>query len=137
MQVKGVKPIKGGLFSWPSEAPRLLASRCSKCETVAFPAAEYCPSCTQGGMAEIELSSSGKLVSFSSVLSSPPEYKGETPYGVGIVAFPEGVRIIGLLSTADLASLRPGMDVAVVVEEIYQENSYSVVSYRFRPEGHL
>jgi uncharacterized OB-fold protein len=35
-------PVVGGLFTWPSADPRIIASRCMRCGTVAFPELPLC-----------------------------------------------------------------------------------------------
>ena len=47
MADKEKKPMVEGLFTWPSDEPRLIASRCKKCGTVAFPKFPICnnPDC--------------------------------------------------------------------------------------------
>ena len=39
-------PIAEGLFTWPSDNPALLASRCNGCGIASFPAAESCMACS-------------------------------------------------------------------------------------------
>ncbi|MHB1126353.1 MAG: Zn-ribbon domain-containing OB-fold protein [Bacillota bacterium] len=126
-------PVKEGLFTWPDAEPRLIISKCKKCSTVAFPQTEYCPNCASEGMEITHLSRLGKLRNFSSVRNMPPECKGPVPYGVGIAEFPEGIRIIGLLTTAEIDKLQPGMDVELIVEKLYEEDGHDVVTYKFRP----
>jgi len=35
-------PVVDGLFTWPSADPRIIASRCKRCGTVAFPKLPLC-----------------------------------------------------------------------------------------------
>ena len=39
------RTIAEGLFEWPSDEPRVQASRCDTCSFVTFPAQGACPSC--------------------------------------------------------------------------------------------
>ncbi|MER1967115.1 OB-fold domain-containing protein [Castellaniella sp. GW247-6E4] len=126
-------PVLEGLFSWPNKKPALQVTHCRQCLVVAFPRVEYCPSCASSDVEFRQLESIGKLRNFTSVLMRPPEYKGEVPYGVGIVEFPEGICILGLLTVSDLGSLRPGMNMEVVVETVYKEDGNDIVSYKFHP----
>ena len=43
---KAQRPIQDGLFTWPSERPQLIASRCSNCGELTFPKQASCPACT-------------------------------------------------------------------------------------------
>jgi len=46
-------PIAKGLFTWPSDEPRLIGSRCTACGVVTFPTQDSCPRCASTAMAEL------------------------------------------------------------------------------------
>jgi ribosomal protein L40E len=54
-------PIAEGILTWPSAAPRLLASRCRRCDARSFPVQSGCPRCGWEDLETIELSPGGKL----------------------------------------------------------------------------
>ena len=86
-------PIAEGLFTWPSNDPRLLGSQCSNCGVVTFPAQSGCPACCGQDTETIELERQGKLWTWTvqAFLPNRPPYDGpETPetfqpFGVGYV----------------------------------------------------
>ena len=43
MSEKKKVPIVEDLFTWPSEDPRLIISKCKKCSAASFPKAPFCP----------------------------------------------------------------------------------------------
>jgi len=45
-------PVAEGLFTWPSDEPRLIGSRCAACGIVTFPAQDSCPRCASTEMGE-------------------------------------------------------------------------------------
>lgn len=45
-------PVAKGVFTWPSDAPRLIGSRCTACGIVTFPIQDSCPRCPSTEMAE-------------------------------------------------------------------------------------
>jgi uncharacterized protein len=118
----------------PSEEPHLLGSKCKKCGEVTFPKQPWCANCGGEGE-EIVLSSRGKLYSFSNVNNPPPEgYKGPIPYGVGMVEVPEGVRIMSYLTEWDPEKLKAGMDMALVIEKLFDDDDgNAVIGFKFRP----
>lgn len=59
------RPIAEGLFSWPSEEPHLIGSRCDACGLVVFPTAEFCVKCSQQRLSDIELGRRGTLWTFT------------------------------------------------------------------------
>lgn len=85
------------LFTWPSDAPALLGSRCA-CSTVAFPSQSNCPRCGSE-METVELPRRGTLWTFTTQSfrpKGPPEgmYAGPdteatfVPYFLGYVELP-------------------------------------------------
>ena len=54
-------PIAEGLFTWPSNDPRLLGSKCNDCGVVTFPAQAGCPACCGEDTTNIELERQGTL----------------------------------------------------------------------------
>jgi hypothetical protein len=83
-------------------------------------------------MEKSRLSSRGKLYTYSVVHVAPKRYS--PPYALGYVDFPEGVRVLGQLTTADPSRIKIGMTVQAELGRIaVDEQGNEVVSYRFRP----
>jgi uncharacterized OB-fold protein len=69
------------------------------------------------------------------VASRPPGYQGALPYGFGVVEL-DGVdlQVITRLTEPDLARLRPGLPVTLVIEPLYSDDEGAqVASYAFAP----
>ena len=89
-------PIAEGLFTWPSNDPRLLGSKCGDCGVVTFPAQKSCPACSGQNVETIELERRGTLWTWTiqGFMPNRPPYTGpETPetfkpFGVGYVELP-------------------------------------------------
>ena len=135
-------PIREGLFSWPSEQPQLIASRCVACGEVTFPQQDSCPSCTERGAEEILLSRRGTLWTWTVQHFPPPAppYIGSAdresfvPFGVGYVELPEGIRVEGRLTVNDPAKLEIGMEMELVLEKfIDDEEGNELVTFAFQP----
>ncbi len=78
------------------------------------------------------MSSKGKLYSYSIVQVAPKRFL--PPYSLGYVDFPEGVRVLGQLTTIDTAKLKTDMGVQAELGRIaVDEQGNEVVSYKFRP----
>ena len=71
-------PIAEGLFTWPSNDPRLLGSRCRDCGVVTFPAQSGCPACCGEDTEQIELARRGTLWTWTiqGFLPNRPPYEG-------------------------------------------------------------
>jgi uncharacterized OB-fold protein len=134
-------PIAEGLFSWPSNDPRLLGSKCQNCGVVTFPAQQSCPACCREEVEVIEMERHGKLWTWTiqGFLPNRPPYEGpETPetfkpFGVGYVELPNQVRVETRIKTDDIDALRIGMDMEMVVEKYIERDGQDVMAYFFQP----
>ena len=137
IQKKGI-PVKEGLFipgHDPDTPPRLLACRCSECDEIFFPRRSICQNCQAKSLEPMELSSRGKIFSFTVVMQRPPSnYRGPVPFAFGWVELPEGVRIEALYTGCELKDLRIGMDVELVVETLHHDDDgREIVCHKFQP----
>jgi uncharacterized OB-fold protein len=135
-------PIQEGLFTWPSETPRLLASRCRACGELCFPRQDACPACTARDAEEVALGSRGRLWTFTIQRCPPPtppwigstDPKRFVPFGVGYVELPEGIRVEGRLTENDPAELEIGMPMELVIEKFLDDaEGGELVTFAFRP----
>src|SRR5687767_2353612 len=119
------RPVAEGLFTWPSDAPRLIGSTCVACGTTTFPRQASCPKCTGAETEPRELSPTGTLWSFTVQGFEPkPPYRGFEPfepYGVGYVELPGEVIVETRLTEADPERLSIGMPMELVVVPFAQE----------------
>jgi uncharacterized OB-fold protein len=100
-------PIAEGLLTGLDGEPRMLASRCPRCEARAYPAQGGCARCGSVDLEVIELSPDGTLWTWTSqeFLPKSPPYAGPetaetfTPYLVGFVEVTDGLcvetRLVG------------------------------------------
>ncbi len=138
-------PIAEGLFTWPSNDPRLLGSKCSNCGVVTFPAQNSCAACSGTETESVELARRGTLWTYTlqCFLPNRPPYDGpETPetfkpFGVGYVELPDQTRVQTRIKTADVNRLHVGMEMELVVEKYIERDGKDVVSYFFTPVDEL
>jgi uncharacterized OB-fold protein len=134
-------PLVEGYFSWPSDDPRLIATRCKSCGYCFFPKVCSCgnPNCENKKPEDILLSKRGKLDSYTIHYYPPPApYVPPdpfVPFGIGLVEFPEGVRVIGQMTGCDPEKgLKIGMDVETVIEKLQEDkDGNEIMCWRFRP----
>ena len=134
-------PAVEGLFTWPSEDPRLIVSRCRTCGTVSFPKFAVCrnPHCkNKTDVEEALLDRRGTLMSYTLMCyPPPPPYLAPDPfipYAIGEVKFKEGIAIIGQMTGCKYEDLKIGMDVETVAEKIFDdEKGNEVITWKFRP----
>lgn len=134
-------PIAEGLFTWPSENPALLGSRCAQCGIAAFPAAQSCMACGSQQVRVEELPRRGTLWTWTvqQFMPKAPYHSNETPesftpYGVGYVELPGGVRVEGRLTENDPDRLAIGMEMELLVDTWrVEDNGDQVIGFFFRP----
>ena len=134
-------PIAEGLFTWPSDNPALLGSRCNSCGVATFPAAQSCMACSGQDVSVEELPRRGTLWTWTVQRFMPkaPYHSNETPetfrpYGVGYLELPGGVRVEGRLTESDPEKIQIGMEMDVVFDTWRTEdNGDEIISFFFQP----
>lgn len=138
---KGAVPVADRVFTWPSDEPQLVGSRCAACGTVVFPAQHDCPRCGADDMAEHLLPRTGTLWTFTTQEFLPKEpYAGpetEETFGgfaLGYVQLDDEVMVEARLTERDPARLEIGMPMELVVVPFTTDaDGNEVVTYAFRP----
>jgi uncharacterized OB-fold protein len=130
-----VKPVHEGLFEQDDQGrPHLLGGRCSACGRLQFPAAHTCPACGGAAVESVRLSDQGTLWGWTAVTAPPPGYLGEVPYGFGVVALSDGLRVITRIEEPDPGRLEFGMPMRLELVELGPDADGDVVTtYSFAP----
>ena len=134
-------PVAEGIFTWPSEEPQLIGSRCGACGMITFPAQGSCPRCASTEMEEQLLERRGRLWAFTTQAFPPPSppYSGPQgddfePFGVGYVELPGQVKVETRLTESDANALEHGMEMELVIVPFRtDDNGDEVVTFAFRP----
>lgn len=125
-------PVAEGLFTWPSDEPRLIGSEHNG--VISFPAEPDAPQRLLGRR--------GNLWSFTTQRFRPPSppYDGndtaETfePYALGYVELPGELLVQARLTEPDPAKLRIGMPMELrVVPYTTRDDGTEVLTYAFAP----
>ena len=138
------KQIPGaeGLFTWTSKEANLIGSKCPTCGHYYFPKAIICrnPNCKASkGVEQVLLSNRGKLWSYTvQYYKPPPPFPAQepfTPFAIGEVEFPEGVKVVGMMVGCDHEKdLKLNMEVETVVDKLCEdEEGNEVMTWKFRP----
>jgi uncharacterized OB-fold protein len=135
-------PVAEGLFTWPSDEPRLIGAQCAGCGLVRFPAGSACERCGGTQAAERLLSGRGTLWTFTTQGFRPPgpPYDGSDtaatfePYALGYVELPGEVMVEARLTEPDPARLAIGqpMRLAIVPYRVSADGS-QVMTFAFAP----
>jgi len=131
-------PLADGLFTWPSDHPQLIGSRCTACGATTFPRQASCPRCAGADMAERPLPRRGTLWTFTVQGFRPKApYVGPEPFepfGVGYVELPGEVLVESRLTESDPARLSIGADMELVIVPFgTDDEGEELVTFAFRP----
>lgn len=139
-------PAVEGWFTTDQDKPRLLGSRCGRCGSYFFPKESFfCrnPHCTSSAFEEVALSHRGRLWSFTNNCYPPPQpYVAADPFEPYIVAAvelsEEKMVVLGqVVAGVDIASLSAGMEMELVVEELYEDDDNCYLVWKWRPAAAL
>ena len=134
------QPEVEGLYTSSGDEVRLVAGRCTECDSWFFPshAALHRPNCSGGPVETTTMSPRGTLVSYTvQRYAPPPPFVAPEPYEpmpMGTVAFPEGIQIPGMLTGIGIEELRVGIEMEVTTAPLYvAEDGTTRTTYKFRP----
>jgi len=100
---------------------KLMASHCTRCNTLYLPPRAICPCCHGDQLEWVPMSGQGKLAAFTSIYVGPTFMNAEgfdrnNPYCTGIVELDEGVKISARLIGLDAqhpAAIKIGTPLAI------------------------
>ena len=123
-------PVRAGLFD-EAEGGRLLGNKCTSCGRIYFPKTPLCFECMGKSMEEVVLSRRGTLYSYSIGRMASTHF--QSPYAVGFIDLPEGVRVFAPLILTKDETYKVGMEMELVIDELWQENEKQIIGYKFKP----
>jgi uncharacterized OB-fold protein len=137
-------PVAEGLFTWPSDEPRLIGAQCADCGLVSFPAGSACQRCGGTDATDKLLSDRGTLWTFTTQDFRPPSppYDGADTaatfqsYALGYVELSGEVMVEARLTEPDPARLAIGqpMRLAIVPYSVSADGT-QVMTFAFAPAG--
>lgn len=104
---------------------QLMASRCTKCQTLYLPPHPICTKCYGSEMEWVELRGNGKLAAFTAIAVGPSYtleegYSRNNPYVVGVVELEEGPKISSRIKGLDARkpeSIKVGTPLSIDFQE--------------------
>lgn len=132
-------PVAEGLFTWPAQNPQLIGAHCEVCDAVSFPAETRCVRCGAEAMNGVLLSRRGTLFTWTTQTYRPksPPYTGPedfTPFALGYIELPEGIRIEARLTEPDPVKLEIGSMMELCIIPLWErKDGTSVLTFAFAP----
>jgi hypothetical protein len=112
---------------------KLMGVTCARCKKFIVPPRSSCPQCGNTEMKWTELSTKGRLVTYTVIHVAPPQFQGIAPYAVGIVEFAEGARLPGMIRNVKFENLKIGMELQTEFEANVPSEWPQWARYFFRP----
>ncbi len=135
-------PVEEGVFTWPSDTPHLLGSRCTACGNHMFPTQSGCPRCAGDETETVELARRGTLWTWTVQGFAPkaPPYMGDADpktfkaFGVGYIQLPGEVKVEARLTESDPTKLKIGMEMELTLVPLYtNDDGDEVMTFAFQP----
>jgi len=133
-------PALTDLFTWDDGQARLISAHCRSCGTYFFPGfhQQHRPGCSRQGIEEVLLNKNGILKSYTIQHYMPPlpfKTSGNiAPYVIGLVEFPEGIQVSGIVTECPFEALKVGLDMQTTKFVLYKnDQDQEVVTWAFRP----
>lgn len=114
---------------------RLEGRKCQDCGNLSFPPRIVCSKCKSRNSQTYEFKGKGKLYSYTTIYQAPDRFDPQAPYVVGLVDLEEGERITAQITDALPESIEIGMDLEMVIRQIYEDGKRGPIlyGYKFRP----
>lgn len=135
-------PVEEGVFTFPSDEPRLIGSKCGDCGNVMFPTQNGCPKCSGSNNENIELQRKGTLWTWT-IQGYPPKsppYAGNDdpktfePFGVGYVELAGECKVETRLTENDPEKLQIGMEMELTLVPLFtNDDGDEVMTFAFAP----
>jgi uncharacterized OB-fold protein len=142
MAEKQQLPIAENLFTWPSDEPRLIATREKSTGRISFPAFKRIGADQEARFEDIELGTKGTLWTYTIQGFPPPSppYDGPEapedfkPFALGYIELPGEVKIESRITGCDLKDVEIGMELELVIEKFKEDDDGNdLMSFAFRP----
>ena len=124
----GTSETKAEIFAKYLEQGKVMTTRCNKCGKTTFPPRLDCQDRMSDDVEWIEIKEKGKLDTFTVVMYGSAGFEKETPYLIGVVKFPVGIRMLGQIDRKiPTQEIKVGVEMKVVPARLPDER----YSYEF------
>jgi uncharacterized OB-fold protein len=111
---------------------RYEAARCTGCGHVHFPPRTVCRKCRGREFEKTTLGHEGTLETFTVIRVAPSGFTDQSPYAVGIVALPDGVKVTAQIVDCDPGDLKIGDRVRLEFRRVRQDGEAGILCYGYK-----
>jgi len=105
------------------------ASRCKKCGKRFYPPRLVCPECGGRKFETYNMPETGKLETFTVIRVAPSQFSDQAPYAIGVIAFDDGLQMMGQIVDGDLEALKIGQEMRLEFRKVQADGTHGVLSY--------
>ncbi|MGQ0466702.1 MAG: Zn-ribbon domain-containing OB-fold protein [Sporichthyaceae bacterium] len=132
--------VADDLFREDPHGVALVGTRCSGCGSHYFPRSLSCrhPECDDKTVDEVLMGRRGTLFSWTVQRYRPPapfQVDDWTPYVIGVVDLPEGLRVLAMITGCTADELRIDMPLELVTKVLARDEDTATVTYAYAPAG--
>lgn len=95
---------------------KLMAGRCKKCGKIHLPPRHLCDGCLSNEFEWTQIPTKGKLLTYTVIHIAPTEFQAMAPYGMGIIKFDNGLKLLGMIKNVAPNQMKIGMPLSMMIE---------------------
>ncbi len=114
---------------------KLVGIKCENCQKISYPVKKLCSFCHSKSVYRHNLSTYGKIVSWSLIYSAPVGFSELVPYPIVLIKLEDGVTVLSQLTDYDKSKVKIGLRVEAVFRKQFRAGDADVINYgiKFRP----
>lgn len=114
---------------------RLQGKKCLDCGNLSFPPRLVCRKCKSRNHKSHDFIGKGRLFSYTIIFQPQNRFDHIAPYIIGLIDLEEGERITAQLTDVEPDNVEIGMDLEMVIRQIYEDGPKGPIlyGYKFRP----
>jgi len=128
-------PFREGLFGVEEDKVFLIGNKCPACGQTYFPSKLFCLECFNENLESVRIGARGSLYSYT--VAYMPSAHSIPPYAAGWIDLDEGIRVFAPIEVAEGQTVKIGMEMELVIDELWREGETCFTCYRYRPRQRL
>jgi scaffold protein (connect acetoacetyl-CoA thiolase and HMG-CoA synthase) len=124
--------LTGRVWREQPQRYRMIANKDTDTGKVYFPPRLVAPGNLDATFEEVQLSGTGKVVTFTIIRVAPTPYGDLAPYALAVVETEDGCRLTCQLTDLDVEDVKIGMAVRFEFRKLFDDNEASIIYYGYK-----